>query len=70
MHAFLDGVTAGVIGVIAMTAVTVARGTLVAPLPVATFAGALVVLSLTRRPSAVAWVMAAAALAGVLAAGR
>lgn len=69
-HAFLDGVTAGVVGVIAVTAVTVARGTLVAPLPFATFAGALVVLSRARRPSAVAWVMAAAALAGVLAAGR
>jgi len=67
-HAFLDGVTAGVVGVIAVTALSVARETLVAPLPVATFAGALLALFLLRAPSGVAWVVAGAALLGMLAA--
>lgn len=66
LHAFLDGVTAGVVGVIAMTAVTVARGTLISPLPILTFVGALAALFRFRAPSTVAWVMGGAAIAGLL----
>ncbi|HEX4935377.1 MAG TPA: chromate efflux transporter, partial [Gemmatimonadaceae bacterium] len=69
MHAFLDGVSAGVVGVIAVTAMAVARQTLVTPLPVATFAGALLILFRFRAPSTVAWVMAGAALVGGVFAG-
>lgn len=64
-HAFLDGVTAGVVGVIAVTAWTVGRGTLVTPLAIVTFAGALVALVRFRAPSTVAWVMGGAAVLGM-----
>ncbi len=65
-HAFLDGVTAGVVGVVAVTAWQVARTALVSPLPVVVFALALLALLRLRAPSTVAWVMGGAALAGVL----
>lgn len=65
-HAFLDGVTAGVVGIVAVTAWEVGRTTLGAPLPAAIFAVALVTLFRVRAHSAVAWLMGAAALAGVL----
>lgn len=65
-HAFLDGITAGVVGLIAVTAWTVARGTVTSPLAVATFVGALIALFRFKAPSTVAWVMGVAALAGLL----
>lgn len=69
-HAFLDGVTAGVVGVIAVTAWSVGRGTLVSPLPVVTFVGAMVALLRFKAPGTVAWVMGGAAAAGILWAGQ
>jgi len=64
-HAFLDGVTAGVVGVIAVTALTVARQTLLDPVAIATFVLALAALLRFRAPATVLWVMGAAALAGI-----
>lgn len=65
-HAFLDGVTAGVVGVIAMTAWSVGKGALTSPLAIVTFVGALVALLRFRAPTTVAWVMGAAAVLGML----
>ncbi|MBK7835036.1 MAG: chromate efflux transporter [Gemmatimonadetes bacterium] len=66
-HDFLDGVTAGVVGIIAVTAWSVGRGTLTSPLAVVIFVGALAALFRFRAPSTVAWVMGGAALIGVAA---
>lgn len=65
-HAFLDGVTAGVVGVIAVTAWSVGRGALTSPLAIVTFVGALVALLRFRAPTTVAWVMGGAAVLGML----
>jgi chromate transporter len=65
-HAFLDGVTAGVVGVIAVTAWTVGQGVLTSALPVATFVCAMVALFRFRAPATVAWVMGGAALLGMV----
>lgn len=65
-HAFLDGVTAGVVGVIAVTAWTVGQGVLDSALPVATFVCAMVALFRFRAPATVAWVVGGAALLGMV----
>lgn len=65
-HAFLDGVTAGVVGVIAVTAWSVGRGALTSPLAIVTFVGALSALLLFRAPTTVAWVMGGAAVLGMI----
>ncbi len=65
-HAFLDGVTAGVVGVIAVTAWSVGKGALTSPLAIVTFVGALVALLRFRAPTTVAWVMGGAAVLGML----
>lgn len=65
-HAFLDGVTAGVVGVIAVTAWSMGRGELTSPMAIVTFAGALVALLRFRAPTTVAWVMGGAAVLGML----
>ncbi len=66
LHDFLDGITAGVVGLIAATTLDLARSALTAPASFAIFAVALVVLALWRAGYAVAVVMFAAALAGWL----
>lgn len=65
-HAFLDGVTAGVVGVIAVTAWSMGKGALTSPLAIVTFVVALVALLRFRAPTTVAWVMGAAAALGML----
>jgi chromate transporter len=65
-HAFLDGVTAGVVGVIAVTAWEIGSKTLGAPLPVAIFVLSLATLFRFRASGTVAWVMVGAALVGLL----
>lgn len=64
-HAFLDGVTAGVVGVIAVTTWSVGKGALTSPLAIVTFVAALVALLRFRAPTTVAWVMGAAAALGM-----
>ena len=64
-HAFLDGVSAAVVGLIAVTALTVARDTLSSVLAVAIFAGSLVVLYRLRSRLATLWVMLGAAVMGL-----
>ncbi len=65
-HAFLDGITAAVVGVIAVTAWTVGRGVLTSPVAIGTFVLALVALLRYRAPTTVAWVMVAAAVLGIV----
>jgi len=65
-HAFLDGITAAVVGVIAVTAWTVGRGVLTSPVAIGTFLLALVALFRYRAPTTVAWVMVAAAVLGIV----
>ncbi len=68
-HAFLDGVTAGVVGLIAVTAVSL-FGQAVADLPtLAIFGAALVAAFRWRARTAVVWIMAGAGAAGALALG-
>lgn len=64
-HAFLDGVTAAVVGLVAIVAIAMV-GTLASPLRAAIALGALAVLTLLRGRFVVLPVMAAAALAGRL----
>ena len=63
-HAFLDGVTAAVVGIIAVTAVSVARETVDSLLTVAIFAASLVALYRAKSRLATLWVMMAAGLLG------
>jgi chromate transporter len=70
-HAFLDGITAGVIGLIAVTALELARATLlprgdVAWIPLAIFVAALLAAFRWKARTAVAWIVAGAAAAGWL----
>ncbi|MFI5318880.1 MAG: chromate transporter, partial [Myxococcota bacterium] len=65
-HALLDGVTAGVVGLIAVTALQLARDTLTSAPTLAIFAAALLAAFRARAKTAVVWIVAAAALAGSL----
>jgi chromate transporter len=65
-HALLDGITAGVVGLIAVTALTLAREALTSPASVLIFALALAAAFLWRARTAVVWIVAAAGLAGAL----
>jgi chromate transporter len=64
-HAFLDGVSAAVVGIIAVTALTVSRDTLSSVLAVAIFAGSLLILYRLRSRLATLWVMLGAAVLGL-----
>ncbi|HSA91804.1 MAG TPA: chromate transporter, partial [Terriglobales bacterium] len=66
LHDLLDGVTAGVVGLIAATTLDLAHSALTSPASLAIFAVALLALILWRAGYAVAVVMLAAALAGWL----
>ena len=68
-HALLDGVTAGVVGLIGVTALELSYATLLpgdrpAPAALAIFAAALLAAFRWKAKTAVAWIVAAAALAG------
>ena len=65
-HAFLDGVTAGVVGLILVTAVQLARGTLTDVTAVVVFGAALLAAYRWRSKGAVVGIMAGAALLGWL----
>lgn len=65
-HAFLDGVTAGVVGLIAVTAIGLARAALTSPLPIAIFALALLLAFRWRSKFAIAGIVLAAGTAGLL----
>lgn len=66
LHDLLDGITAGVVGLIAATTLDLARSALTGPAALVIFAAALVTLILWRAGYAIALVMIAAALAGWL----
>ena len=66
-HAFLDGVTAGVVGLIAVTALQLLRSAVATPLAVAIFLGALFLAFRWRSRLAVVGIMLMAGLAGALA---
>lgn len=66
-HAFLDGVTAGVVGLIAVTALQLLRSTVATPLAVAIFLGALLLAFRWKSRLAVVGIMLMAGLAGALA---
>ena len=68
-HALLDGITAGVVGLIAVTALSLARETLTSRPTVATvaiFAAALFAAFRWKAKTAVVWIDAGAGLAGAL----
>jgi len=65
-HALLDGVTAGVVGLIAVTALQLARDTLSSAPTIAIFAAALLGAFRWRAKAAVVWIVAGAAAAGAL----
>jgi chromate transporter len=65
-HALLDGVTAGVVGLIAVTALQLARDTLTSPATLAIFAAASFAAFRWRAKTAVVWIVAGAAAAGAL----
>lgn len=64
-HAFLDGVTAGVVGLIAVTALGILNETILGLGAWIIFSMALLTLFLSRSKWAVAWVVAAAGLSGL-----
>jgi chromate transporter len=66
LHAFLDGVTAGVVGLITATTLGLLRTALDGPIQVGIFAAALVILFRWNVKYAVAAVILGAALAGLL----
>jgi chromate transporter len=66
VHTFLDGVTAGVVGLIAATAITLFRVGVGGPTALAIFAGAFAVLYMWKAKGAVAAVVLAAAAVGLL----
>ncbi len=63
-HALLDGVTAGVVGLIAVTALQFAHATLTSAPAVAIFAAALFAAFRWKAKTAVVWIVAGAAAAG------
>ena len=65
-HALLDGVTAGVVGMIAVTALELARHALTSALALAIFAVALFAAFRWKARTAVVWIVAGAAVAGAL----
>jgi len=65
-HALLDGVTAGVVGLIAVTAWQLAHATLASAPALAIFAAALLAAFLWKARSAVVWIVAGSAAAGAL----
>lgn len=65
-HAFLDGVTAGVVGLIAVTAFQLLRSTVVTPLALGIFVCALVLAFRWKARLAVVGIMAMAGLAGAV----
>jgi chromate transporter len=65
-HALLDGVTAGVVGLIGVTALQLARDVLTSAPAVAIFAAALLAAFRWRAKTAVVWIVAGAAAAGAL----
>ncbi len=65
-HALLDGVTAGVVGLIAVTALQLARDTLTSLPAAAIFAGALLAAFRWKAKTAVVWIVAGAAAAGAV----
>lgn len=67
VHAFLDGVTAAVVGLIAATALGLARVAIAGPFAAAVFAVALVTLAAWGSRAATAVVVLAAGVAGLLA---
>ncbi|MBL8961753.1 MAG: chromate efflux transporter [Gemmatimonadetes bacterium] len=66
-HAFLDGVTAGVVGLIAVTALQLFRSTVTTPLAVAIFLVALLLAFRWKARLAVVGIMVMAGLAGAVA---
>jgi len=65
-HALLDGVTAGVVGLIAVTALQLARDALTSAPTIAIFAAASFAAFRWRAKTAVVWIVAGAAAAGAL----
>lgn len=65
-HAFLDGVTAGVVGLISATAIVLIRETVTSAAAVTIFLASLLVLYRWKAKISVAVIMAGAALAGLL----
>jgi chromate transporter len=66
LHNFLDGVTAGVVGVIAATTISLARTALISPLACVFFGIALIILYRWKSKAAVPVVVLAAGLLGYL----
>ncbi len=66
ISAFLEGVTAGVVGLIAATTIGLFRAGVTSIVTIAVFAGALLVLYLWKEKWAVAMVIVASAIAGLL----
>jgi chromate transporter len=65
-HAFLDGVTAGVVGLIVVTAIGMSRDAVVDPATAVIFVGALVLAWRWKARAAVVGIVAASAVAGWL----
>lgn len=65
LHAFLDGVTAGVVGLISATAVRILSETVTGLVPAAIFSLALAALFLSKSKWTVAWVVLLSGLAGI-----
>ena len=65
-HALLDGITAGVVGLIAVTALSLACETLTSLPTLAIFAAALFAAFRWKAKTAVVWIVAGAAVAGAL----
>jgi chromate transporter len=65
-HALLDGVTAGVVGLIAVTALQLAHDTLTSVPALAIFAAALLAAFRWKAKTAVVWIVAGAAAAGAV----
>jgi chromate transporter len=69
-HALLDGITAGVVGLIAVTALSLAREALTSLPAAAIFAAALLAAFRWKAKTAVVWIVAGAGVAGALVLGR
>jgi chromate transporter len=65
-HAFLDGITAGVVGLISATAIYILIETITSTLALIIFSLALIVLFASKSKWAVAWVVLGAGLIGLL----
>ena len=67
LHSFLDGVTAGVVGLIAVTALVLLRDAITGPLSLLIFAAGLFLLFRWNSKASVPVIMLGAALVGLLA---